>query len=98
MAKPLVSDDLWTVVEPLLPSTRPPGTRGHPPVPNRVALTGIIFVLKTGIPWEYFRQRLACGGRTFWTGFRPGHPGGAWNGCTPPRQYPAHRPHGDRLA
>jgi transposase len=52
MAKPLVSDQLWVVVEPLLPPTRPAGTRGHPPVPNRVALAGIIFVLKTGIPWE----------------------------------------------
>ena len=52
MAKPLVSDELWAVVEPLLPPARRPGTRGHPPVPNRVALAGIIFVLKTGLPWE----------------------------------------------
>src|SRR5919201_3202213 len=37
MTKPLVSDDLWSVVEPVLPPTRSPGTRGHPPVPNRVA-------------------------------------------------------------
>ena len=45
-----VGDDLWAVAEPLLPPTRPAGTPGHPPVPNRVALAGIIFVLKTGIP------------------------------------------------
>ena len=45
MAKRLVTDELWAIVEPLLPPTRPAGTRGHPPVPNRVALTGIIFVL-----------------------------------------------------
>ena len=42
MAKQLVSDELWAVVEPLLPATRSLGTRGHPPVPNRVALAGII--------------------------------------------------------
>ena len=46
MAKQLVSDELWAVVEPLLPAVKAPGTRGHPPVPNRVALTGIVFVLK----------------------------------------------------
>jgi hypothetical protein len=37
-AKPLVSDERWAVVEPILPPVRPPGTRGHPPVPHRVAL------------------------------------------------------------
>src|ERR687886_357832 len=62
MSKKLVSDELWAVVEPLLPPTRPAGTRGHPPVPNRVALSGIIFVLKTGLPWEYFPQELGCCG------------------------------------
>src|SRR3954447_2136083 len=35
MAKQLVSDELWAIVAPLLPPTRPAGTRGHPPVPNR---------------------------------------------------------------
>jgi transposase len=78
MAKPLVSDELWAVVEPLLPPTRPPGTRGHPPVPNRVALTGIIFVLKTGIPWEYFPQELGCCGMTLWNRLRDWQRAGVW--------------------
>jgi transposase len=77
MAKPLVSDDLWAVVEPLLP-TKPPGTRGHPPVPNRVALTGIIFVLKTGLPWEYFPQELGCCGMTLWRRLRAWQQAGVW--------------------
>jgi transposase len=78
MAKPLVSDALWAVVEPLLPPTRPPGTRGHPPVPNRVALTGVIFVLKTGIPWEYFPQELGCCGMTLWNRLRDWQRAGVW--------------------
>ena len=78
MAKPLVSDALWSVVEPLLPPTRPPGTRGHPPVPNRVALTGIIFVLRTGLPWEYFPQELGCCGMTLWRRLRAWQAAGVW--------------------
>ena len=78
MTKSLVSDELWAVVEPLLPPTRPPGTRGHPPVPNRVALTGILFVLKTGIPWEYFPQELGCCGMTLWTRVRAWQRAGVW--------------------
>jgi transposase len=78
MAKPLVSDDLWAVVEPLLPPTRPPGTRGHPPVPNRVALAGIIFVLRTGLPWEYFPQELGCCGMTLWRRLRAWPAAGVW--------------------
>ena len=78
MTKPLVSDELWAVVEPLLPPTRPPGTRGHPPVPNRVALTGIIFVLKTGIPWEYFPQELGGCGMTLWNRLRDWQCAGVW--------------------
>src|SRR5918996_5131316 len=79
MAKPLVSDELWAAVEPLLPPTRPRGTRGHPPVPNRVALTGIIFVLRTGIPWEYFPQELGCCGMTLWRRLRDWQAAGVWD-------------------
>lgn len=79
MAKQLVSDELWAVVEPLLPRTRPPGTRGHPPVPNRVALAGIVFVLKTGLPWEYFPQELGCSGMTLWRRLRAWQDAGVWD-------------------
>ncbi len=47
MAKELVSDALWVVVEPLLPPhLSQPGKRGRPPLPDRAALTGILFVKK----------------------------------------------------
>jgi transposase len=78
MAKRLVSDELWAAVEPLLPPERKAGTRGHPPVPNRVALGGIIFVLKTGIPWEYFPQELGCSGMTLWRRLRDWQRADVW--------------------
>ena len=78
MAKPLVSDELWAVVEPILPPVRPPGTRGHPPIPNRVALAGIIFVLKTGLPWEYFPRELGCCGMSLWRRLRDWQQAGVW--------------------
>jgi transposase len=60
-------------------TTHPPGgTRGHPPVPNRVALTGIIFVLKTGLPWEYFPQELGCCGMTLWNRLHAWQQAGVW--------------------
>ena len=52
MAGPLLPDELWEVIEPLLPEWTPSPKGGHPPVPNREALTGILFVLKAGLPWE----------------------------------------------
>ncbi len=54
MAKPLVTDALWEIVEPLLPPPKPRRYRypGRKPIENRKALTGIVFVLKSGIPWE----------------------------------------------
>jgi transposase len=59
MAKPLVIDELWAVVTPLLPPPRSNKLKaGRPRVPDRAALAGILFVLKTGIPWEYLPQEM----------------------------------------
>jgi transposase len=30
-------------------------------VPDRACLTGIVFVLKTGLHWEYLPQDMGCG-------------------------------------
>ena len=67
MAPPVLDDALWSRIEPQVPPSvaRPKG--GRPPLDNRKGLTGIIFVLKTGIPWEYLPQELGCGsGMTCW--------------------------------
>lgn len=51
MAEPLVSDALWELIAPLLPE-RPPRPRGgRPPLDDREVLDGIVFVLRTGMPW-----------------------------------------------
>lgn len=71
MSKPLVPDELWTIIEPLLPPELPKPRGGRPRVPDRACLTGIIFVLKTGIPWELLPQELGCGsGMTCWRRLR----------------------------
>lgn len=63
MAKPLVSDALWARLQPLLPPPKPRRFRypGRKPLDYRRILTGIIFVLKTGIPWEDLPQEMGCG-------------------------------------
>lgn len=61
MAASLLPDRLWSVVEPLLPPLKPAGSRGRPQLGNREALTGILFVLKAGIPWENLPKEMGCG-------------------------------------
>ena len=51
MARPLLPDELWEVIEPLLPAWTPSPLGGQPRLEDRKALTGILFVLKTGLPW-----------------------------------------------
>lgn len=79
MARPLVSDALWAAVAPLLPPAPPQPKGGRPRVPDRAALTGIVFVLKTGIPWEYLPQEMGCGsGMTCWRRLRAWQHAGVW--------------------
>jgi transposase len=80
MTKELVTDELWEIVEPLLPP-EPPKPRGgrRPRVPDRAALTGIVFVLKTGIPWEMLPKEMGCGsGSTCWRRLRDWQEAGVW--------------------
>lgn len=79
MAKPLVTDELWEVIEPLLPEEPPKPKGGRPRVPDRHPLTGILFVLKTGIPWEMLPQEMGCGcGMTCWRRLEEWHEAGVW--------------------
>jgi transposase len=57
MAKKLLTDELWEVIE-LLPEEPPKPKGGRPRIDDRVALTGILFVLKSGIPWEMLPQEM----------------------------------------
>src|SRR5215217_5358093 len=80
MSKPLVSDELWAIVAPLLPAEPPKPKGGRPRVSDRAALSGIIFVLKSGIPWEMLPQELGCGsGVTCWRRLRDWQEAGVWD-------------------
>lgn len=77
--KKLIDDELWAIVEPLLPAHRPHPKGGRPFVDDRAALTGIVFVLKSGIPWTMLPAELGCGaGVTCWRRLRDWHQAGVW--------------------
>lgn len=80
MTKPLLPDELWAIVEPLLPAAPPTPKGGRPRVPDRACLIGIRFVLKSGIPWELLPQELGCGsGVTCWRRLRDWQEAGVWD-------------------
>jgi transposase len=81
MAKPILDDELWQIIEPLIPKKkrrfRYPGRNR---LPNQVVLTGILFVLKTGIAWEDLPQEMGCGsGMTCWRRLRDWQKAGVWD-------------------
>src|SRR5262245_36097851 len=80
MARPLLPAGRWEVIEPLLPLWTPSPKGGQPPVPHRNLLTGILFVLKTGIPWEDLPREMNCGcGMTCWRRLRDWQKDGTWD-------------------
>ncbi len=79
MNAPLVPDDLWEAIEPLLPPEQPKPKGGRPRVPDRAALAGIVFVLRTGCPWRLLPRELGCGsGWTCWRRLRDWQAAGVW--------------------
>jgi transposase len=80
MAKPLVPDALWVRMKPLIPPARPKPRGGRPPLDDRAALAGILFVLRTGNGWEYLPQEMGCGsGMTCWRRLRDWQLAGVWD-------------------
>ena len=76
----VVSDELWELVEPLLPKrqrrSRYPGRKR---LSDRQALSGILFVLHTGIPWMHLPQELGYGsGYTCWRRLDEWQQAGVW--------------------
>lgn len=75
----LIPDSLWEIVAPLLPPepSKPRGGRAR--ILDRQVLVGILFVLKTGIPWEYLPQALGCGSKmSCWRRLRDRQEEGVW--------------------
>ena len=77
----LVPDRLWEKIQPLLPPPKPRRARnpGRKPMDPRRALTGILYVLKSGIPWEMLPQELGCGsGMSCWRYLHAWQAAGIW--------------------
>src|SRR4051794_37939286 len=76
----IVSDELWARIEPLLPVV--PRRADHPGrkrLGDRKVLSGILFVLYTGIPWRFLPQELGFGsGMTCWRRLRDWNDAGVW--------------------
>ena len=84
MARLLLPDELWNLIEPLLPKHKPRFWGGRPPINDRKTLTGILFVLRTGIGWEDLPQEMGCGcGMTCWRRLREWPRAGVWDQVKP---------------
>jgi transposase len=79
MSASLLPHALWSLIQPLLAPQRPRPKGGRPRLPDRACLTGILFVLRSGIPWEMLPQELGCGsGMTCWRRLRDWQEAGTW--------------------
>jgi len=81
MPKPLIDDDLWALIEPLLPAPKPRRKRypGRKRLDDRKVMTGIVFVLRSGIPWQMLPREMGCGcGMTCWNRLCEWQAAGVW--------------------
>jgi len=79
MAFNLVSDRLGCEIEPRLPPERPKPKGGRPRLGDRACLTGIVYVLRAGMPWRLVPAELGCGcGVTCWRRLREWTAAGLW--------------------
>ncbi|WP_302074326.1 transposase [Burkholderia glumae] len=82
MEAPIIDDELWILIEPLLPPAklRAKSDPGRPRVSDRAALNGILFVFKTGIRWNHLPTRLGFGsGATCWRRLSDWQKAGVWD-------------------
>jgi len=80
MAAELLPDELWEEVERLLPPPPPRTSKGgRPPVCNKAALKGIIFLLRSGVPWQMLpTEAFHVSGSSCWRRFTEWTAGGIW--------------------
>src|SRR5258707_6032834 len=81
MSQRLIDDALWSRIEPLLPKLprRRWTSMGRPRVTDRAALTGILFVLRSGLPWQLLPKEMGCGsGSTCWRRLARWQRAGVW--------------------
>lgn len=56
-----IADDLWSLMEPLLPAEKPKPKGGRPLEDSRKMMTGILYVLRTGCQWQALPRCLGAG-------------------------------------
>jgi transposase len=83
MPEPILPDDLWERIEPIIPKPRRKNRHvryaGRRPTDPRKVMTGIVFALKTGIPWEFLAPTsLFPSGHTCLRKLKQWHRAGVW--------------------
>jgi transposase len=80
MPAALIPDSLWNLIAFLLPPAEPKPKGGRPRLSDRACFSGIVFVLRSGIPWEMLPQEMGCGsGMTCWRRLRDWQQAGIWD-------------------
>lgn len=77
-----VRDDLWGLVEPVLPVREPSAKGGRPRVDDRICFNAIVFVLFTGIAWRHLPREMGCSPATAHRRLANWQQAGSSSGCT----------------
>ena len=76
---PLLSDALWSTVEPMFPSHPPSPKGGAPRRDDRKCLEGILYVLRGGIAWRLLPGDFGVSASTCWRRFQEWTATGVWD-------------------